>query len=141
MVMSRREVVHRSWHRCQVKVPSSYASSSQGDSRELKPKCTPVQSTTTSTPVTACSLNNSDRHKQHCWNEACAEISGFNETTLPIFRTRSRYMASQADLHEPVAELITFQSKECYVYVPLPPATTYGHRAELWNVDKWFKVR
>lgn len=41
---------------------------------------------------------------------------------------------------ESVPELVTFQCRECYVYVPLPPGTSYGHRAELWNVDKWFKV-
>lgn len=29
-----------------------------------------------------------------------------------------------------VAELTTFQSKEAYVYAPLPPAPHYGHRAE-----------
>eukprot|EP00877_Chromochloris_zofingiensis_P004251 jgi/Chrzof1/13827/Cz08g14020.t1 len=40
---------------------------------------------------------------------------------------------------ESVPELVTFQCRECYVYVPLPPGTSYGHRAELWNVDKWFK--
>jgi hypothetical protein len=28
-----------------------------------------------------------------------------------------------------------------YVYAPLPPATSYGHRAEAWNPDKWLQVR
>lgn len=28
-----------------------------------------------------------------------------------------------------------------YVYAPLPAATSYGHRAELWNPDKWMQVR
>jgi hypothetical protein len=38
-------------------------------------------------------------------------------------------------------ELTTFTSScSTYVYVPLPAATSYGHRAELWNPDKWFKV-
>lgn len=42
---------------------------------------------------------------------------------------------------EAVAELVTFScSKEAYVYAPLPPAPSYGHRAELWNPDKWLKV-
>jgi hypothetical protein len=42
---------------------------------------------------------------------------------------------------EGLAELVTFAcSKEAYVYAPLPPATSYGHRAELWNPDKWLKV-
>jgi hypothetical protein len=27
-----------------------------------------------------------------------------------------------------------------YVYAPLPPATSYGHRAESWNPDKWMQV-
>lgn len=27
-----------------------------------------------------------------------------------------------------------------YIYAPLPPATSYGHRAELWNPDKWLCV-
>ncbi|KAL6755353.1 hypothetical protein V8C86DRAFT_230378 [Haematococcus lacustris] len=29
--------------------------------------------------------------------------------------------------------------KEVYLY-RLPPATSYGHRAELWNVEQWFKA-
>ena len=37
------------------------------------------------------------------------------------------------------AELITFQCKECYVYRP-PPASSIGHRAELWDVDHWLQV-
>jgi hypothetical protein len=42
---------------------------------------------------------------------------------------------------EGLAELVTFScSKEAYVYAPLPPATSYGHRAELWNPDKWLQV-
>ena len=38
-------------------------------------------------------------------------------------------------------ELTVFQCKECYVYAPLPPAASYGHRAELWDVEKWLQVR
>lgn len=41
---------------------------------------------------------------------------------------------------EDVAELVTFTSKEAYVYAPIPAATSYGHRAELWNPDKWLQV-
>lgn len=37
------------------------------------------------------------------------------------------------------AELITFTSKECYVYRP-PPASSIGHRAEFWDVDHWLQV-
>ena len=37
------------------------------------------------------------------------------------------------------AELTTFHSKECYVYRP-PPASSIGHRAELWDVDHWLQV-
>lgn len=37
------------------------------------------------------------------------------------------------------AELTTFQCKECYVYRP-PPASSIGHRAELWDVDHWLQV-
>lgn len=40
---------------------------------------------------------------------------------------------------EPRAELTTFQCKECYVYRP-PPASSIGHRAELWDVDHWLQV-
>ena len=33
-------------------------------------------------------------------------------------------------------ELVTFKSKHSsYVWAPLPPASSYGHRAELWGVD------
>lgn len=38
----------------------------------------------------------------------------------------------------PVVELQLFACKEAYVYKP-PPATTVGHRAELWNVNKWLQ--
>lgn len=27
-----------------------------------------------------------------------------------------------------------------YIYAPLPAATSYGHRAEMWNPDKWLQV-
>lgn len=37
------------------------------------------------------------------------------------------------------AELTTFNCKGGYVYVPIPPPSSIGHRAELWNVDNWFK--
>lgn len=44
------------------------------------------------------------------------------------------------DLNEDeVAELTTFQCREAYVYAPLPPAPHWGHRAELWDVDKWLR--
>lgn len=36
------------------------------------------------------------------------------------------------------AELTTFQCREAYVY-KIPPASTIGHRAELWNVDAWLQ--
>lgn len=43
---------------------------------------------------------------------------------------------------EDVVELIRFSCKEGYVYAPIPPAATYGHRAELWNPEKWnYEVR
>lgn len=29
-------------------------------------------------------------------------------------------------------EMVAWQSPETYVYAPLPPTTSYGHRAELW---------
>ncbi|KAK9917965.1 hypothetical protein WJX75_000106 [Coccomyxa subellipsoidea] len=35
---------------------------------------------------------------------------------------------------EPRAELTTFSCRESVVYM-IPPASTVGHRAELWNVD------
>lgn len=38
-----------------------------------------------------------------------------------------------------VVELTTFRGRDTYVYV-IPAAGSLGHRAELWNVDKWFKV-
>lgn len=50
--------------------------------------------------------------------------------------------AMDAAADEPTAaELATFQSGEAYVYAPLPPAPHYGHRAELWDVNKWLQVR
>ncbi|KAL4528547.1 hypothetical protein Ndes2526B_g07328 [Nannochloris sp. 'desiccata'] len=33
-------------------------------------------------------------------------------------------------------ELLLFRGKEAYVY-QIPPAGTAGHRAEMWNVEKW----
>ncbi|KAI8465590.1 MAG: hypothetical protein J3K34DRAFT_84342 [Monoraphidium minutum] len=43
------------------------------------------------------------------------------------------------DGEDDVPELTTFQSREAYVYAPLPPAPHYGHRAELWDVNKWLQ--
>ena len=37
-------------------------------------------------------------------------------------------------------ELLTFSCKEAYVY-KAPPASTVGHRAELWDVDNPMQVR
>ncbi|KAG2497110.1 hypothetical protein HYH03_004701 [Edaphochlamys debaryana] len=41
---------------------------------------------------------------------------------------------------EPGTELVKWQCKEGYIYVPIPPAGTGGHRADKWDVDKWFKA-
>jgi len=35
-------------------------------------------------------------------------------------------------------QLIIFQCKELYIY-KVPPASTIGHRAELWGVDNWLQ--
>lgn len=40
---------------------------------------------------------------------------------------------------EEYAELTTFQCRDAYVY-RIPPASTNGHRAELWRVDDWDAV-
>lgn len=40
---------------------------------------------------------------------------------------------------EPRAELTTFSCRESVVYM-IPPASTVGHRAELWNVDNPLQV-
>lgn len=37
------------------------------------------------------------------------------------------------------SELTTFQCREAYVY-KIPPASTVGHRAELWDVDHWLQA-
>ena len=37
-------------------------------------------------------------------------------------------------------ELVTFSCKEAYVY-KAPPASTVGHRAEVWDVDNPMQVR
>ena len=37
-------------------------------------------------------------------------------------------------------ELVTFSCKETYVY-KAPPASTVGHRAEVWDVDNPMQVR
>lgn len=44
-----------------------------------------------------------------------------------------------ADDDGPHAELTTFQCREAYVY-KIPPASTIGHRAELWDVDHWLQA-
>ncbi|GLI61857.1 hypothetical protein VaNZ11_004365 [Volvox africanus] len=41
---------------------------------------------------------------------------------------------------EPGAELVQWSCREGYVYVPIPPAGSTGHRADKWDVDKWFKA-
>lgn len=44
-------------------------------------------------------------------------------------------MGSEGDMGAAASdavELVTFQVKESYVYAPIPPATSYGHRAEFW---------
>lgn len=41
---------------------------------------------------------------------------------------------------EPRPELVTFSCKEAYVY-KAPPASTVGHRAEVWDVDNPMQVR
>ena len=52
---------------------------------------------------------------------------------------RSYDHPSYADEDAPHAELTTFQCREAYVY-KIPPASTIGHRAELWDVDHWLQV-
>lgn len=37
---------------------------------------------------------------------------------------------------EQLPELPLFSCKEAYVY-RVPPASTVGHRAEVWDVDRW----
>jgi hypothetical protein len=34
-------------------------------------------------------------------------------------------------------EIVTFRDTDAYVYAPIPRAGVSGHRAELWNVEKW----
>lgn len=46
---------------------------------------------------------------------------------------------SEAAAEEEHAELTTFQCRDAYVY-RIPPASTIGHRAELWRVDDWDAV-
>lgn len=36
--------------------------------------------------------------------------------------------------------LVRFKVKECYLY-SVPPASSIGHRAETWGVEKWDKVQ
>jgi len=40
---------------------------------------------------------------------------------------------------EKEAEKITFSVRTALMYTPLPPSTSLGHRAELWDVEKPFK--
>lgn len=39
----------------------------------------------------------------------------------------------------PRVELVTFSCRECVVYM-IPPASTVGHRAELWDVENPLQV-
>ena len=48
---------------------------------------------------------------------------------------------SQQEEDEEVPELTTFVARDAYVYAPLPPATSCGHRAEMWDVNKWLQAR
>lgn len=43
---------------------------------------------------------------------------------------------TSGDGGEPVPELPLFSCKEAYVY-RVPPASTVGHRAEVWDVNNW----
>ena len=36
--------------------------------------------------------------------------------------------------------VVRFKVKECYLY-SIPPAGTLGHRAEMWDVNKWLQAR
>ena len=49
------------------------------------------------------------------------------------------YNVTYTDDDGPHAELTTFQCREAYVY-KIPPASTIGHRAELWDVDHWLQA-
>eukprot|EP00951_Prasinocladus_malaysianus_P024124 scaffold207456_cov19-Prasinocladus_malaysianus.AAC.1 len=42
------------------------------------------------------------------------------------------------DTDEEVA-LVRFRVRECCLY-SVPPASSIGHRAELWDVDKWIQA-
>lgn len=37
-------------------------------------------------------------------------------------------------------ELTVFTCSDCCLY-KIPPSSSFGHRAELWDVDKWLRVR
>ena len=50
-------------------------------------------------------------------------------------------MPMPADEEEPRAELTTFSCKDAVIYLPIPAASTVGHRAEFWNVDKPLQVK
>jgi len=48
--------------------------------------------------------------------------------------------AACKDADEHAVVLVTYESSSpSYVWAPLPPALSYGHRAELWDVEKWLK--
>ncbi|KAK9805274.1 hypothetical protein WJX72_010397 [[Myrmecia] bisecta] len=47
-------------------------------------------------------------------------------------------MMTSTEDETPRVELVTFSCKECYIY-KIPPASTVGHRAELWDVDHWLQ--
>ncbi len=50
-------------------------------------------------------------------------------------------MPMLADEEEPRAELTTYSCKDAVIYLPIPAASTVGHRAEFWNVDKPLQVK
>ncbi len=59
------------------------------------------------------------------------------EPSPPSELASAEAAAAGAHVEPPsLPELPLFSCKEAYVY-RVPPATTAGHRAEMWDVNKW----
>ena len=60
----------------------------------------------------------------------------FTVGRMPVITMAS----SSADDEHEHSELVLFKVNDACVY-QVPPASTIGHRAEMWDVDNWLQVR
>lgn len=68
-----------------------------------------------------------------------SSLAGQQPQTEDPAGPKPEIIAEDTAEEEDYAELTTFTCRDAYVY-RIPPASTNGHRAELWRVDDWDAV-